>query len=105
MSEEEIEFHKIGESIQEATRSQLFGKPCYKIDNKAFVCFYEDAMVFKLSLATHAEALKLQNSKLFDPSKKGRPMKEWVQVPYLHKKSWPQFAKSAANYISDLLKK
>ncbi|MEM9547994.1 MAG: hypothetical protein AAGA77_18580 [Bacteroidota bacterium] len=104
MSKEEIEFHKIGESIQEATKGKLFGKACYSIGKKAFVCFHEDAMVFKLPFITHSEALELQGSHLFDPSKKGRPMKEWVQVSYEHKTSWSQFAKSAARYISDLQK-
>ena len=32
----------------EATSGQMFGKPCLKIQNKAFAAFFQDEMVFKL---------------------------------------------------------
>ena len=53
----------------------------------------------------HSHALELSNSQLFDPSKKKRPMKEWVQVSYIHQEKWLKFAQESANYVSDLLKK
>lgn len=45
-------------------------------------------MVFMLTGNTHSEALSLDGSKLFDPSGKKRPMKEWVQVPFTDKVKW-----------------
>lgn len=77
----------------------MFGKPCFKINGKAFCCFFENSMVFKLSGDEHAEAMKLKGSKLFDPSGKGRAMKEWVQVTYDHYKKWEKFAKAAVEYV------
>jgi len=87
MTTEEKNFAEIGLSLENAVQSQMFGKPCYKINGKAFVCFFQNEMVFKLSGIAHSEALALSVSKLFDPSGKGRPMKECVQVPGVHMKN------------------
>jgi hypothetical protein len=92
-------FHTIGKGLPKAEQSQLFGKPCYKINGKAFICFFQDEMVFKLSGDYHQKALGLKGSQLFDPSGKKRPMKEWVQVPYKHNEHWVLFAKSAKQYV------
>ena len=83
MAEAERMFNDIGESLVDCVKSQLFGKPCFKINKKAFVCFFKDCMVFKLSNGVHQEALCLDGAELFDPSGKGRPMKEWVFLPSL----------------------
>lgn len=99
MSKEQEYFEAIGNALRDAEQGHLFGKPCFKIGGKAFVCFYEDAMVFKLTGDTHEKALKLAGSQLFDPSKKKRPMKEWVQVSYRHKAMWQAFAEAAMDYV------
>jgi len=99
MDQQEKEFQIAGKSVRRAEKSQMFGKPCFKINGKAFCCFFENSMVFKLGGDQHMAALKLKGSKLFDPSGKGRAMKEWVQVPYDHSENWEKFAKSAATYV------
>jgi len=99
MSKEETYFNKTASQISDAKAGKLFGKLCYKINGKAFCCFFEQAMVFKLNDPFHKEALILSGSKLFDPAGKGRPMKEWVQVSFKHKKHWSKFAEAAANYV------
>lgn len=99
MTEEEIYFTKIGTEIQGAVKSQMFGKPCFKIGKKAFICFFKNAMVFKLNGKFHQEALSLKASQLFDPSGKNRPMKEWVQVPFDYKEKWRIFAEQSAEYV------
>jgi hypothetical protein len=99
MSKEEAFFQSTGEQINQAEFGSLFGKPCFKISSKAFVCFFQNAMVFKLTGDTHGEALSLDGSQLFDPSGKKRPMKEWVQVEFAHKDRWLSFAESAAEYV------
>jgi len=99
MSDEEIAYLEIGNGIPGAQQSQMFGKPCFKINGKAFIAFFQNCMVFKLSGESHAEALNLQGAQLFDPSGKKRPMKEWVQVPYAHKGKWTSFAKAAYEYV------
>jgi len=100
MSKEEELFASIGNSLKNSKQSKLFGKPCFKIKGKAFCCFYENEMVFKLSGDKHKEALALKSAQLFDPSKKNRPMKEWVQVPFEHKEKWKAFARAAMDFVA-----
>jgi hypothetical protein len=99
LSKEETLYATIGEKIKGAEQSQMFGKPCFKVNGKAFVCFFQNEMVFKLNGEPHKQALSIDGSKLFDPSGKGRPMKEWVQVPYEYKNQWADFAKAAFKYV------
>lgn len=95
MSHSKQAFHTIGQTIPHAITSQMFGKECYKMDGKAFTCFFQDCMVFKLAGEDHAKALSLPGAKIFDPSGKGRPMKAWVQLPFEAQATWQVFAQSA----------
>jgi hypothetical protein len=80
---------------------KMFGMPCLKDSNgKAFAGFFEGEMVFKLGGANHAEALSLSGARLFDPSERGRPMKEWVVVPIEHVSRWLEFARKAFDYVA-----
>src|SRR5690242_11354621 len=82
-----------------ATAGQMFGMPCLKIDGKAFAGFYGEAMVFKLQGDAHAQALALPGARLFDPSDRGRPMREWVEVPSAHAMRWPELSRQALAYV------
>lgn len=96
----ELEFYNgIGKTLK-AEMSQMFGKPALKVKGKAFSCFFQECMVFKLEGDVHAAAMKLKGSELFDPSGKGRAMKEWVQVTYANKDNWTELAKAAMKYVS-----
>lgn len=100
MTEEESSYVAIGEAIEGGIKSQMFGKPCFKLPNKkAFISFFQNEMVFKLTGTAHQKALSLDGAHLFDPSGKGRPMKEWVQVPVDYKEHWTEFAEEAAEYV------
>jgi hypothetical protein len=99
MTKEETLYLAIGQKLKNAEQSQMFGKPCFKINSKAFICFFQNCMVFKLTDKLHEEALSLKDSELFDPSGKKRPMKEWVQVTFDHKDHWEKFAKAAMAYV------
>lgn len=99
MTEEEKIYHDVAQQQEQAEKSQMFGKPCYKIGGKAFVAFFQNEMVFKLNAHAHQDALSLDGAQLFDPSGKGRAMKEWVQVPGKHIALWQQFAKSAYEFV------
>lgn len=80
MTAEYETYFTIGRKLSNSGESQLFGKPCFKINGKAFICFFENEMVFKLSTKLLNEVLQLEVAHLFVPSGKKRPMKEWVQV-------------------------
>ena len=82
------------------TSGKMFGMPCLKNSNgKAFAGFFEGAMVFKLGGDSHGEALALSGARLFDPSERGRPMKEWVVVPNEHASMWLEFARDEFDYV------
>jgi hypothetical protein len=82
------------------TSGKMFGMPCLKNSNgKAFAGYFEGTMVFKLGGTSHAEALALTGARLFDPSERGRPMKEWVVVPIEHVSRWLEFARKAFDYV------
>ena len=100
MSLSEDEFLRVGQSISNSELSQMFGKPCFKTGGKAFVAYFQEAMVFKITGDHHAAAIALEGARLFDPSGKGRAMKEWVQVPFNHKGRWPEFAMAAFVYVA-----
>lgn len=100
MTKAEVLYQEVGRKIKGAEESQMFGKPCFKLKGKAFVCFFKDCMVFKLTGKDHAEALGLKKSELFDPSGKGRAMKEWVQVTFEHSDQWQKFSKAAMEYVN-----
>jgi hypothetical protein len=99
MTKEEKIYNEIGLSLEGAQQGQMFGKPCFKINEKTFVCFFEKSMVFKLSGNFLSIALSLEGSQLFDPSGNRRPMKEWVQIPSAHRDKWAKYAKAAMDYV------
>ena len=83
------------------TAGNLFGKPCIKVNGKAFVASFKEDMAFKLTGKAHEKALALKGSKLWDPSGKKRPMKEWVQIHNKYSDEWLEFAKEAKNYVKN----
>ena len=94
-------FESIVEDIEEASLGKLFGKLCGKINRKAFVAFFEEEMVFKLGREEVEIMLKkYEGAKRWDPSKKGRPMKDWIQVPYEFKSDWKELAAKSIDYMS-----
>ena len=85
----------------EGTQSgQMFGKACIKVNGKAFVAQHKEWVVFKLSGAHHRQALGLEGALLWDPSGKGRPMKEWVAVPAMAQKHFGTLAAASYAYVA-----
>ncbi len=78
----------------------MFGKPCFKIGDKAFVVYFQDAMALKLTGDIHAHALALEGAQFFGPSGKGRAMREWVQVSPEHEGQWPAVAVAACACVA-----
>ncbi|MGJ8528388.1 hypothetical protein [Maritalea sp.] len=99
MSDPETSFYAVGETFMDAEASQMFGKKCFKVGGKAFTSFFQDCMVFKLTGEHHSAALEIEGATLFDPSGKGRPMKEWVQVPFEAHDQWAGLADAARIYV------
>ncbi len=83
-------------------RAKLFGMPSVKVNGNAFMGFSNGEMVFKLSGGSHKQALAISGAKLFDPSGRNRPMKEWVSVPASASDQWTDLADAALAYVATL---
>ena len=94
-------FNDIVEGIKGAQKSQMFGKLCYKANGKSFMCLFNEYIVFKLKGDIYLIALNIDGAVLFDPSGKGRAMKEWVQVPTSALTDWKLLALSAFTYVKE----
>ena len=96
-------YHEIGQQLANehgTTMGNLFGKPCLKVNNKAFAAFFKGAMVFKIG-QEEANLLKekYQGSQNWDPSGKKRPMKDWLEVPVEFSADWNSLANKALKYM------
>ena len=86
------------------SRGKAFGMPCLKVSGKMFAGYFEESMTFKLTGEPHRLALGLPGARLFDPGM-GRPMKEWVQVPFAQQAAWEHLALDAMEYVTSLISK
>ncbi|MEJ7633868.1 MAG: hypothetical protein WKF39_03580 [Aeromicrobium sp.] len=72
----------------------LFGSRSLTYEGKAFASFGHGRLAIKLvgGSPEHSETLALEGAEPFDPSGKGRPLKEWVLVPASQEQEWPRLA-------------
>ncbi|HXA46930.1 MAG TPA: hypothetical protein VNW52_04820 [Burkholderiaceae bacterium] len=102
MSKAVAEFAKLVEKLDTAEHievGQMFGKACIKVNGKAFISQHNETLVFKLSGPNHQKALAVKGAVLWDPSGKGRPMKEWVALPAAESKHFSTLANAALDYV------
>lgn len=82
----------------ECVESQLFGKPSLKVGKHHFACFFKEDLVVKIGADAIQQRLEeFTGSQLFDPSGKGRPMKDWLQIPLEYEDQWEQLIFDAYN--------
>ena len=94
------ELAKIAESLEGAELGQLFGKPSLKVGKAHFVCGFQQCLVVKVGKEAIKEMFpKFEGAVLFDPSGKGRPMKDWLQIPETYKEQWPSLALQALDFV------
>jgi len=90
----------LAHSLEAAQPGQLFGKPSLKVGKAHFICGFQQCLVVKVGREAIEEMLpEFEGSVLFDPSGKGRPMKDWLQVPESYKEQWPALARLALDFV------
>ncbi len=79
----------------------MFGHPALKLGSTVFACEFYGAMAFKLGRETtvYGEALLLPGSLLFDPSRRDKPFRDWVEVPASSSDQWPMLAQAALDHL------
>jgi hypothetical protein len=87
--------HYLALKHDSVTTGQIFGKACIKTHGKAFAAFFQGDITLKLAGDDHRVALALEGARLWDPSGKQRPMKEWVQIPFACAQAWFDLAAQA----------
>ncbi len=99
------EYTKLQQSLQDVdgvVAGQMFGKACLKVGGKAFMAQHGATVVFKLPEAERDKALAQPGAVLWDPSGKGRPMKEWVALTVASKGSFKKFSTAAMAHVQGL---
>lgn len=95
-------FYEIGNQIPEVKAGNMFGWPCFKFQRKPFLFFdknSEDAMVFKVNSEDLQTVLAMEGASIFNPGDKGKPMKNWVVVPFAHHSLWLELAIKSYEHI------
>ncbi|AQZ63810.1 unnamed protein product [[Actinomadura] parvosata subsp. kistnae] len=97
----EEDFQRVGAELADlgVRISRMMGSPALKDRaGKVFASLQRDgAMVFRLVRDTpeHEAALRLDGASLFDPSGRGREMRDWVVVPHSSAEKWTDLAEAA----------
>ncbi|MGR6920225.1 hypothetical protein ACU635_38835 [[Actinomadura] parvosata] len=97
----EEDFQRVGAELADlgVRISRMMGSPALKDQaGKVFASLQRDgAMVFRLVRDTpeHEAALRLDGASLFDPSGRGREMRDWVVVPHSSAGKWTDLAEAA----------
>jgi hypothetical protein len=97
-TEQEVLYHSICSKLPLAVKSSMFGVPCYKVHRKPFIMFYENEIVCKLFDEEHTNALELKGTKLFNPMNNGKPMKNWVHIPFDYQENWNIFVEKSYEF-------
>ena len=86
------------------TTGKLFGHPCLSVRGKAFLVRFHDDLVFKLGRDRAAALLEQHMElRLFDPSGKGRAMRDWVQAPTSFSHEVKAWSEGSRDFVLDQL--
>jgi hypothetical protein len=104
MTDAEMFFKELTEQIEDVKPGKMFGSLCMKTPNgKSAAMIWKDHLVVKLKGNFLIEALNLSGAKIFEPME-GRPMKEWVQIPFIHKDRWKEYTLLSIKSVKGLPK-
>jgi len=85
------EFDALFEALPpDVRRGRMMGRPSVTIGGRMVACLNGEVMGIRLMRTSteFADALELPDAALFDPSGKGRPFKDWVELPVTQSAHW-----------------
>ena len=104
MNDAEGAFDVLAESLLggDVIQGKLFGHRCLKVVGKAFLVDFDGDLVFKLGREAMAAWLTdHEDLNGFDPSGKGRSMKDWLQAPMAHSDHFQVWAEASMAFARD----
>lgn len=102
MTKAEEFFTDLTGEIPDVKPGKMFGAICMKTPaGKSAAMLWKDNIVVKLHGESLNEAISLDGTQLFEPME-GRQMKEWVQIPFVHKDKWKKFALKSLEIASSV---
>ena len=105
MTKAESFFEEMAKGLSGVETGKMFGARCLKTPNgKSAAMFWQDNIVVKLSGEAFANAMSLAGARQFAPME-GRPMKEWVQIPFKHHTYWKEYVEISIAGVRVLDKK
>jgi TfoX/Sxy family transcriptional regulator of competence genes len=99
---EPIAYRKVVEALlvdPGVTETQMMGMPSLKVAGKLFGGLNGDALVVKVGKARADELIASGRAEPFDPSARGRPMKDWARLPE-PADDWIPLAEEARSFVS-----
>lgn len=83
-------------------RGRMMGRPILSHGSTMFACLNGEWIGLKLGAGTpeHTAALAVPGAELFDPSRRGRPFKDWVALPPEAADDWPRFAAYSFAFVA-----
>jgi hypothetical protein len=84
-------------------RGRMMGRPSVTIGGRMVACLNGDVIGIRLirTSAEFADAMNLPGAAWFDPSGKGRPFKDWVQLPVTQSAHWAPLVLAALGRAED----
>lgn len=82
-----------------ATAGKLFGMPAAKISTKVFAGLFGDALVVRIGVDEVDRLIAAGEGGPFDPSGRGRPMKDWL-LSAATVEQWPPLAEAALAFTA-----
>jgi hypothetical protein len=99
---EPIAYRKVVEALlvdPGVTETQMMGMPSLKVAGKLFGGLNGDALVVMVGKARADELVASGRAEPFDPSARGRPMKDWARLPE-PATDWIPLAEEARSFVS-----
>ncbi|HMJ35818.1 MAG TPA: hypothetical protein VK501_18080 [Baekduia sp.] len=75
-------------------RAVWFGAPAAKVEGKIFLAVFDGTLVARVGAEECDDRVLSGHGERFDPSGKGRSMKDWLQTS-LEPADWPELAQAA----------
>jgi len=105
MTQAENYFKQLTAEIPDVKEGKIFGAECITTPNgKSAAMIWKNNLVVKLKGEFLKEAMSLDGAKQFEPMK-GKPMKEWIQIPFDHEEKWKKFMLISVDAVKALKEK